>query len=266
MVAHRSRRVIVGTRGEEFREKLSRSIWAEDLLRTAINAVSQRVVAVRFGVAKAMPERRRKEHTAAIKRMRTHGKRPDVLLYDARWLSQQDNETQKRITQDLESLPDDECDDLVRRSAVAIECETSMWNIELMTKSTRRKPTVVVKTLDYPDLIAWAQFFEKPVYVLQLFMDRAYQISLRRLQNAIRRGRIRAERRYGVPFEAYYVEPPLAALAARLDPPAKIRASHSIDRSGRIRPHLEFHNATLRLQPLWMKELESCVSGGSATT
>lgn len=216
-------------RGKDFEGKWSLGAWAEAHIIDAVGRTGE-FVAFPYGRSEVGPEERarQKEHWSRHREIEAYGKRPDLLVFDRRTYEgfQLDPGSDEMLNQ-LERLPEDEVEDIVRSAVTSVEAEASIWQAEKMPHYGRdwwrgegRKkpvrelagwtaPTIIVKDEDFEPLQSWQNAYGLPIHVVHVFYDLAFMLRFDRLKGLIEEGEVELEpQRYGAAskeiFKVFY--------------------------------------------------------------
>ncbi|AIU69835.1 hypothetical protein TEU_05540 [Thermococcus eurythermalis] len=120
------------------------------------------------------------EYWQEYKSIEKYGKRPDILVFKREVYEDLKNE----LPEDLTVVPEDDIEDIVKKSLGGIEVEMSMWISSKMpdygkpiTKKNMTLPTIWIKVEDLPGLVQWKEHYNKPIYSVQVFLDQAFMVS-----------------------------------------------------------------------------------------
>lgn len=195
-------------RGSDFLMRFSQGRWSEDRIIEAINSQTK-YAAIRYGLSMVGPTdpARWKEHWLQYQDFTAYGKRPDLLLFKKAVARRvlRDPTTGKPI-EDLLTVPDNLVGEIIANAVAGLECENSLWIVRKMPafekprtlrggKTGFRKtdiiPTVIVKREDVASLEKWTSRYKKPIYVVQVFYDRAYMAEFGEILRHDKRGTAR---------------------------------------------------------------------------
>jgi hypothetical protein len=208
----------------EFDPSLANSRWAENMTRSII-AQSGDLIGVPYGASRVMGDLEHSEHSDFIASTKSHGKRPDILVFRrAKYLSLRRDRT---LTLDdgrpmidcLEELADSAIPaEIVRAAHLAIEVEFSSWRADCLADYGRayargpmgmnrarretwrgvyvptnaKVPRLFLKVGDIDMLREWQQFSGVPLAFAQFFYDSAFLFSFDVLEKAYRERAFRA--------------------------------------------------------------------------
>ncbi|WP_081947207.1 AccI family restriction endonuclease [Thermococcus eurythermalis] len=155
--------------------------WAEEKVYESINSTGT-LVALYYGRSGVGPSDKSKvsEYWQEYKSIEKYGKRPDILVFKREVYEDLKNE----LPEDLTVVPEDDIEDIVKKSLGGIEVEMSMWISSKMpdygkpiTKKNMTLPTIWIKVEDLPGLVQWKEHYNKPIYSVQVFLDQAFMVS-----------------------------------------------------------------------------------------
>lgn len=168
-------------RGEDFSHKFVRGEWAETVLLETIEQQDD-IFAFQYGVSRGDALDTKDELDNVKEPGVEEMKRPDILVFEEERLDGLDEDTQELIYDYIsadpdgmaEILPQLERTDAPSAATMALEAESSKFNIG--ERSYNSSLSAYVKDEDYPRLMSWRDEYEVPIFVCQLFFDRAYII------------------------------------------------------------------------------------------
>jgi hypothetical protein len=168
-------------RGEDFAHKFARGEWAETVLLKTIEQQDD-IFAFQYGVSRGDALDTKDELDKVKEPGVEEMKRPDVLVFEEERLDELDEDTQELIYDYIsadpdgmaEILPQLERTDAPSAATMALEAESSKFHIG--ERSYNSSLSAYVKDEDYPRLMSWRDQYEVPIFVCQLFFDRAYII------------------------------------------------------------------------------------------
>lgn len=131
-------------------------------------------------------------------------KRPDLIMIPRDVLREE--KANDAWTPDLQHLDNTHCHPYVEKAKAAIEVETSLWQVERATVPL----SYTVKDEDLEALRNWVRANDVPLFVVQVFYDRAYALPFGTLEEVIRlppadRRHVAAERDLTTGKETYKV-------------------------------------------------------------
>lgn len=201
-------------RGENFKGKWSLGAWAEQKIIAAINASEQfRAVSYgKSGVSAAKSKEEIRHYWNLHKERESFGKRPDVLVFEREIFDDLiKDEKNAELFEDLAGNVESGIQEIVNASLLGIESEASIWQGEKMKHFGRNwsektgglkplnlvknwtAPTVIVKDEDLQPLVAWQNYYRKPIYIVHLFYDMALMLDFSKLREYIAEGVVKAE-------------------------------------------------------------------------
>ncbi|MWV65666.1 hypothetical protein GRS48_12670 [Halorubrum sp. JWXQ-INN 858] len=168
-------------RGEDFAHKFARGEWAETVLIETIERQDD-IFAFQYGISRGDAL----ETKAELDEVKEPGveemKRPDVLVFSEERIEQIEDESQELIHDFVAGSPDERAEILPKleqkgiqsKAEMALEAESSKFHIE--NRQYNSSLSAYVKDEDYPRLQSWRDQNEVPIFVCQLFFDKAYII------------------------------------------------------------------------------------------
>lgn len=180
-------------RGSDFAMRWEQGKWSEDRIIEAINDTDE-LRAIPYGLSQIGPTDKDKieEYWRKHQNVEQHGKRPDILVFKKEVYEDIEGD----LPEDPTTTPDDEIEDIVSSSILGIEAENSLWKakempdygveLPLQTKSVTA-PRIWVKDEDWDPLQKWKDYFSKPIFVVQVFYDEAFMVSLDWLKEKVDR-------------------------------------------------------------------------------
>lgn len=177
-------------RGADFTMRWEQGRWSEDRLAESINATGE-FVALPYGRSQIGPKDKADLDAYWRRFVEVEGdwKRPDLLVLPARTFKENEG-AWAELLRDPTIRSDEELEPIVRTSLCGIEAENSLWVAEKMrdfnstlplTRLQIVAPRIWVKEEDSDALLQWTQKFDKLIFVVQVFYDRAYMIGLEKL-------------------------------------------------------------------------------------
>ena len=168
-------------RGEDFAHKFARGEWAETVLLKTIEQQND-VFGFQYGVSRGDALDTKDELDEVKEPGVEKMKRPDILLFEEEKLGQLDEATQELIQTYIAAEPDERAEllpELEQTNApsaatMALEAESSKFHID--KRSYNSSLSAYVKDEDYPRLMSWRDQHQVPIFVCQLFFDKAYII------------------------------------------------------------------------------------------
>lgn len=265
-------------RGSDFLMRWQQGRWSEDRIIQAVND-TDRFYAIPYGPSGVAPDNDVRAYELYFEKLDAAGlaniKRPDLLLFRS-----EDRITAESIIAEIggaPELPFTREDDprmvrLLALAVVAIECENSLWKVQLMKDygSTLRPqkrlggkmglpksavlPTVIIKEEDRDKIREWQTARGVPIHVWQAFYDKAYGVSFDNAEALINTGQITPTiQTYQAPngiiqkkltYRIYYQHG--YVLGESIEEPTLIAASIT-DPNGHIMPYVRFTGGNLRL-------------------
>lgn len=169
-------------RGGDFLARYDLGYWAEGLARDFLDH-SREYRAIPYGTSRSDPftdmQKFRKyvETEAMLQVWSASGrwKRPGLLMIPREHLRQQmGNDV---WTPDLQHIDNAHCRPYVKQAAVAIEVETSLWEVR-----KAKRLSFTVKEEDLEALRNWVKSNRVPLFVVQVFYDSAYALPFATLE------------------------------------------------------------------------------------
>ena len=199
-------------RGSDFLMRWSQGVWSEKRLTQAINETSY-FCAIPYGPSSTAPVDDVRAFELYFKRLEKAGlgkiKRPDLLVFKKSDQTQVASAIQSMGgIEELPFIPEKELSFLLQKSVIAIECENSLWvakkmpdynsklkpmkrlNGKLGLKKSAVLPTVILKEEDRVPLFKWQNSNNVQIHLWHVFFDRAYGISIDKIQKLIDEGLI----------------------------------------------------------------------------
>ncbi len=168
-------------RGEDFAHKFARGEWAETVLLKTIEE-QDGIFAFQYGVSRGDALETKDELDEVKEPGVEEVKRPDILVFRHERLAELAEDTQELIHEYISADPDGMAElltqveriDAPAAATMALEAESSKFHIG--ERSYNSSLSAYVKDEDYPRLMSWRDQYEVPIFVCQLFFDRAYII------------------------------------------------------------------------------------------
>lgn len=168
-------------RGEDFSNKFARGEWAETVLIETIER-QDRLFGFQYGVSRGDALETKDELDELKEPGVEEIKRPDVLVYEAEDVRALPDDARRLVERYISGGPDERADllpELERSGAIhaaemALEAESSKFRID--ERQYNSSLSAYVKDEDYPRLQSWRDRYGVPIFVCQLFYDRAYII------------------------------------------------------------------------------------------
>ncbi len=265
-------------RGSDFLMRWSQGRWSEERITHTVNQQGEFFV-LPYGPSGTAPDNDVRAFELYFERLEAAGlgsiKRPDLLIFH-----QKDKELIESVVDsiggimELPFIPEDDStiQTLLPKALVAIECENSLWQAELMPdynaelrpqkrldgklglKKNAVLPTIILKEEDRQPLQAWQNKHHIPIHIWHLFFDRAFGISFDEIQRLINGGYIQAtEQTFQAPSGAttqkllYKIYHHYAySLAHAIETPQLVAKSIT-DKNGHILPYVHFEGGTMQL-------------------
>ena len=170
-------------RGGDFLSRYDQGYWAERLARTYLDN-SRDYRGIPYGTSRSEPftdlqtfrEYAINEFLLQAWSSGQKWKRPDLLLIPRQLLRQMaGNDT---WTPDLRHWDNERCRTYVAKAAVAIEVETSLWQVSRSTVQL----SFTVKDEDLESLRTWVRVSKVPLYIFQVFYDEAHVLPFSKLE------------------------------------------------------------------------------------
>jgi hypothetical protein len=272
-------------RGSDFLMRWAQGRWSEETVMRALGSTSEFRV-LPYGPSTVAPEDPVElEHFfERMDKIATEGKRPDLLLYDAKKFPGLQREIEKRFGS-LEKAAETESErysDIIGQARAALEIENSLWVTEKMpgfgkpfTRFTRGKnkgrlkpagiiPTIIVKAEDLPRLHAWEQQYQVPIYVVHLFYDRGYFIRFDHILELLESGELGMEtQRFtnpdgtaATPKQIVKVPYILCEEYGLVQNP-RLAPRTFVDKNGKVMTYVTFEGGTVTLSPRVFEEWTS---------
>ncbi|MBI4672262.1 MAG: AccI family restriction endonuclease [Chloroflexi bacterium] len=272
-------------RGSDFLMRWAQGRWSEEIVMHALNdTIEFRVLP--YGPSTVAPtDPVELEHFfERMDQIAAEGKRPDLLLYDAKGFLQVQFELEQRLGK-LEKAAETESakfSDLIAQARLALEIENSLWVTEKMpgfgkpfTRYARGKnkgrlkpagiiPTIIVKAEDVPRLQIWEQQYHVPIYVVHLFYDRGYFVRFDRILEWLNSGELSMEtQRFtnpdgtaATPKQIVKVPYILCQEFGLVQNPT-LAPRTFVDKNGKVMTHVTFEGGTIMLSPQVFEEWSS---------
>lgn len=168
-------------RGEDFAHKFARGEWAETVLLEVIEQENG-ISGFQYGVSRGDALDTKTELDEVKEPGVEEMKRPDILVFEEEQLDELDETTQELIHDYISAEPDKKAEILPQleqtnapsAAAMALEAESSKFHIG--KRGYNSSLSAYVKDEDYPRLMSWRNQYQVPIFVCQLFFDRAYII------------------------------------------------------------------------------------------
>lgn len=264
-------------RGSDFLMRWSQGVWSEERLVEAVNSTDE-FFALPYGPSGTAPDDVRAVELY-FERLEAAGlgdnKRPDLLVF--RKSSQAAVEALVRSLGGLGELPftsedDQRMQELLKRAALAVECENSLWKARLMPdygsslkpqrwlggkpglKKSAVVPTVILKEEDRQPLRLWQDAHRIPIHIWHVFYDVAFGIAFDEVGQLIEQGLV-------LPTEQVFQAPSGATtrkviykvyyhyayhLADAVQEP-ELQARYIEDKNGHILPYVHFQGGRMAL-------------------
>jgi hypothetical protein len=266
-------------RGSDFLMRWSQGVWSEERITQAVNQTSE-FFAIPYGPSGAAPDDDVRAFELYFERLGAAGlgkvKRPDLLAF-----KKADQKAIMKVVENLggiSELPftpetDANMQKILSKAIVAIECENSLWQGNLMPdygselkpqkrlggkvglKKNAVLPTIIIKEEDREPLQAWQDSNDIPIHVWHVFFDMAFGLALDEAQRLIEEGYILpTEQTFQAPggattkkllykFYYHYGYP----LGDALEEPELIAKSIT-DKNGHILPYVHFEGGKMSMR------------------
>lgn len=194
-------------RGSDFAMRWEQSRWAEERIMNAI-CRSTNFVALPYGRSQIGPGKPEeiKEYWKKYRGIEGDWKRPDLLVLP-RSIYRERKKAWKIILKDPTTTEDAKLRPIINAAICGIEAENSLWiaskmpDYKLSVPLRKKKniaPNIWVKEEDRAKLRRWSTRNRKPIFVVQVFYDKAYMARLDFILDALNRiahckGRIRKD-------------------------------------------------------------------------
>jgi hypothetical protein len=191
-------------RGGDFLNNQLRGRWAEQVV---LSMALPNFKFLAFGPSgAAMPghENHRRVVTTYAEIEKLEGKRPDLIAFDNAVWESLGAEARARAISWPDRLLEDEDREVVRQSRFGIEVKNSTWHfarrrerhVILDDDADVGRLSITVKDEELDKIVGWMEKTGKPVLFFQVLFDEIYCMSFSRMVDAIREGRVYAERDY----------------------------------------------------------------------
>jgi hypothetical protein len=191
-------------RGSEFTARWNEGAWAELRIIEAFNREPD-LIAVQYGITNGEAFWSTREMAArALPNQTEHGKRPDVLVFDRREITAEE----QSIAESICMLDDAACEAVVRKAKFAIESEFSPYNYAHRRQHyPKGKLSFTIKEEDLQPTIDWYTHFDVEIGIAQIFLDSAFMLPVSTLISGIADGSIK--RQFERSYSKYVYYPPL---------------------------------------------------------
>ena len=193
-------------RGSDFTMRWEQGRWAEEVVMKAINSTRQ-FRAIPYGRSQISAEtdpQTKAEYWRNYVEIEKNWKRPDFLVLRKSALARN-----RRAWRGLLRRPtvssDQQLSNVLKHSVCGLECENSLWKTKRMpdadttlplSKLNIIAPRIWVKEEDTEGLSRWSRRFHRPIVVVQVFFDRAYAVTYKKLISRVRRiNKLRSEKK-----------------------------------------------------------------------
>ena len=230
-------------RGSDFTARWAEGAWAEKQIVQAFHQSSTHV-AVQYGITSGEAFRSSRDMVARdLPVQGSHGKRPDILIFDRSHIS--DEEIGRAV--DIRLLGDAACDDLVHKAVFAIESEFSPYAYHHRLAQYGEELSFTVKEEDLLPILTWSRHFKIEVGIVQLFLDSAYMLPVSKLSDGIANGLVKRhiERSYNKPV--YYTRMSQGMVFGEFITYPTISADLILDRFSKYTPFRHVTGGDLRL-------------------
>ncbi|RME51466.1 MAG: AccI family restriction endonuclease [Caldilineae bacterium] len=263
-------------RGSDFLMRWSQGVWSEKRFIQAVNQTPN-YYALMYGPSSVAPQNDVREYELYFERLEKAGlrtlKRPDVLIF-----KKTEQEAVETIVEELGGVaelpftPEDEMQDLLARTLIAVECENSLWIAKKMPaygeklRPMRRLggkpglpknavlPTIIIKEEDRERLLEWQEKQGIPIHIWHAFYDVAFGLSLDKAEKLINDGNIEPTIQvFQAPGGAvsekkiYKIYYHYAYQVGETTEEAGLVADRIVDKNGHILPFVRFEGGSLTL-------------------
>lgn len=244
MVEPKKKRRMGAPRGGDFLISWSRGAWAEEKVCDAINATGF-LRATPYGESRGDPMTydQMKEFWAAYQdRQGTYGKRPDLLVFSA------DSLTDDEVASlpELIDMDDAAAGPVVSKAVAAIEVETSVWRVYKYQAATGKELSFTVKDEDLEPLNTWIAAHKTALYVAQVFHDSAWIVPFETILARIADGSVKAQKPYRTGKDTYSVPLSQGMEMGSLQEPT-VEGKLLEEDSGRVTPYIDYKGGGLTL-------------------
>jgi len=162
---------------EEFLTTIAQGMWAEEVLRKAVNNVPE-LRAIKYGPSRYDGELisnrgKWKEYiTRLYRRMSIYGKRPDLLVFKRHSIPED-------VPDDISEEDEEAVKSIVSKAIAAFECRSSAYYYEQYVQARPGKTlSITVKNEDIERLNKWRSTYcgKIPIYYVQVFFDVAWAL------------------------------------------------------------------------------------------
>ena len=168
-------------RGEDFTNKFARGEWAETVLLETVER-QDGLFAFQYGVSRGDALDTKDELDEVKEPNVERMKRPDILVYEKEGFQGLPGDTRELVESYIAADPDQRASILpeleqskaIAAAEMALEAESSKFHVE--KRQYNSSLSAYVKDEDYPRLQSWRDNYGVPIFVCQLFFDRAYVI------------------------------------------------------------------------------------------
>lgn len=263
-------------RGSDFLMRWSQGVWSEKRIIDAVNQ-THLFHAIPYGPSGVAPTNDVREFELYFERLEDAGlgkiKRPDLLIFKiADKLFVEEFLASVGGFAELPFIKEENLQDLLQKTVVAIECENSLWVTEKMPdfntpmKVQKRLggklgfpknavlPTIIIKDEDRVPLNLWQEKNKIPIHIWHVFFDRAYGISFTEAQRLVDAGLILpTEQVFQAPagattkksiYKYYYQYAYLLGIAKQRP---ELTPAFIEDKNGHIMPYVKFEGGSLEL-------------------
>lgn len=263
-------------RGSDFLMRWSQGVWSEQRLTEAINDTGD-FFAIPYGPSGTAPADDVREFELYFERLEAAGlgriKRPDLLIFPVSEREDVDDfiETNGGV-EELPFIAEEDLQELVQRSILAVECENSLWVAEKMpayNKALRPQrrlggrdglaknavlPTVILKEEDRGPLKSWQNNNRIPLHIWHVFFDKAYGLTFDNAEKLVEEGLIEPTvQTFQAPggattnkiiYKYYYHY--AYELGTAVNRP-KLIPDYIEDKNGHILPYVKFEGGSLKI-------------------
>lgn len=168
-------------RGDDFANKYAKGEWAETVLIETVER-QDGLFAFQYGISRGDALDTKEELDEVKEPDVERMKRPDVLVYAETDFTELDDNLRNLVKRYMSVSPDKRAELLPRledsgiisEAKMALEAESSKFNTS--KRRYNSSLSAYVKDEDYPRLQSWRDRYGVPIFVCQLFFDKAYLI------------------------------------------------------------------------------------------
>jgi len=263
-------------RGSDFLMRWSQGVWSEKRVIDAVDKTKE-FLAIPYGPSGTAPSDDVKEFELYFERLEQAGlgdiKRPDILIFNIKdKLFVEDFLKKIGGIGELPFTPENKMKNFIQKAILAVECENSLWVAEKMPdygaelkpqkrlggklglKKTAVLPTIIIKEEDREPLRKWQEFNKIPIHIWHVFFDKAFGISLDKIEQLIEEKLILPTVQvFQAPGGAttkkiiYKIYYHYAYLLGNSTEEPKLVPDFIEDKNGHILPYVRFEGGTLTL-------------------